>query len=147
MSTVRSLITLITGISLGGCGLFVPEIQEFGDQNYQIQMVQAIVHNITCEVRDSVNDLYSNRTHTYMDDWGVQISLDLTLVEKSDLAPDVSWMPPSPASAMFTLSSGIDLSSEATRTDKLNSFYTVRELLRLGYCDAGSARRPDADAE
>jgi hypothetical protein len=133
---MRSVIALAAWLSLNGCGVFVPEIQDFGDQNYQIQMVQAIVHNITCEVRDAVNDLYSNRKHTYMDDWGVQISLDLTLVEKSDLAPDVNWMPPSPASAIFTLKAGIDLSSQATRTDKLNSFYTIRELLRLGHCDA-----------
>jgi hypothetical protein len=47
-------------------------------------------------------------------------------------------MPPSPASAVFTLSGDAAISSQATRVEKMNFFYTVRELvLRDGeVCDA-----------
>ncbi len=121
---------------LSSCGTYVPEIQDFGNANDQIVMVQSIVHNITCEVRNAINTLYQNRQHTYMDDWGVQILLNLTITEKTGVSPSVNWMPPSPASAIFSLATGGSLSSEATRTDKLNSFYTVRELRRLNFCDA-----------
>lgn len=137
MSTLRvaSAIPLAITLILGGCGTYVPEIQEFpGDSVQGQKLVASIVTNIKCEVRDALDDLYKIQRRTFLDTWGVQMTLNLTIIEKGALNPRVDWMPPSPASAVFTLGAGGTLSSEATRTDKLTSFYTVAELRKLGRC-------------
>lgn len=122
-------------LALGGCGMYVPEIQEFpGDRADGQILVNAIIRNVKCEVRDALDDLYRIQRRTFLDTWGVQVVLNLTMVETGALNPTVSWMPPSPADAVFTLAAGGTLSSQATRTDKLSLYYTVAELRRLGRC-------------
>jgi hypothetical protein len=135
MRTIRIALPLAAALTIGGCGTYVPEIQEFPGNSVQGQkLVSAIVTNIKCEVRDALYDLYRIEKRTFLDKWGVQMTLNLTIIEKGTLNPTVDWMPPSPASAVFTLGTGGTLSSEATRTDKLSSFFTVAELRRLGPC-------------
>jgi hypothetical protein len=68
-----------------------------------------------------------------MDDWGVQMTLSLTVAEKGASNPTVNWFPPSPATAVFNLSAGANLSAEATRIDKINAYHLVRDL-RLHRC-------------
>jgi hypothetical protein len=117
---------------LVGCGTTVPKIQEIGDSVAGQQLVQAIVTNITCEVQDSINRLYEQRSTSFLDKWGVQISLNLTIDEKGAVSPSLNYLP----TVMFNLGADGSISSEATRTDKLNSYYTVKELLHLGPCEA-----------
>jgi len=122
-------------LTLGGCGTYVPDIQEFpGSRADGQQLVNAIVRNIKCEVQDALDDLYRIQRHTFLDTWGVQVVLNLTIVETGAVNPTVSWMPPSPASAVFTLAAGGTLSSAATRTDKLSLYYTVAELRKFKRC-------------
>jgi hypothetical protein len=73
---------------LGGCGLNVPELQDFGARDSQIFMVQSIVHNINCELRDAFNYLYDkNPNGTFTDKWGIQVLLDLDITEQTSVAP------------------------------------------------------------
>ena len=114
---------------LGGCGTYVPEIQEFpGDSIEGQRFVQAIVTNVTCEVRNAVAYLYTDYKTTFLDDWGVQITLILTIDEKGAVNPTVNWFPPSPATAIFNLAGRANASADATRIDTLNSYYLVDEL-------------------
>ena len=94
------------------------------------RLVQAIVTNITCEAQDAFYDLYHTRKNvtTFMDKWGVQITLKLTIDEKGTGNPTVNWLPPSPPVNIFNLSAGATLSSDATRIDILNSYYLVSDL-------------------
>jgi hypothetical protein len=147
MRTVRvaEAIPCAIALVLGGCGTYVPEIQEnASDKVAGQQLVQSIAYNVTCEVQDAIYKIYNNqdhpRKHTFLDTWGVQIALSLQVEEKSSANPIVNWLPPSPASAVFNLGFGGTLSADATRQDKLNSYYTVQQIRKLGPCDP--ATRP-----
>jgi hypothetical protein len=140
MSAIRWIVPLSAGVLIGGCGLSVPEFQENpADKVGGQQLVQSIAYNITCEVQDAIDKIYNNpdhpRKHTFLDTWGANIALNLQVEEKSSANPVVNWLPPSPASAVFNLSVGGTLSADATRQDKLNSYFTVAQLRALGPCD------------
>jgi hypothetical protein len=138
---------LALAMALSGCGTFVPGIQEIpGDPAAGQELVQAIVQNVTCEVQNAVNTVIGedkedfrtgfsrSRKTAWLDDWGIQLSLTLNIVEKSSLDPVAVWTPPGLAGIGFSLGAGGTLSSEATRDNKLKSYYTVRELLARGPC-------------
>src|SRR4051794_1850684 len=126
------LITLsfvLLSLLLSGCGLRVPEIQEIGDRTESNKFVQAILTNVTCEVRDATNDLreaYPNGT--FLDDWGIQTTLTLTNDEKGGIAPSVLWSPIGSAANLFTVAGALNFSADATRTNKINGYYLVSEL-------------------
>jgi hypothetical protein len=128
-------LPLCTAIMLGGCGLSVPELQDFGDRDSQIAMVQQITRNINCELRQAFNDLHDKEGKTFMDDWGASVMLDLDITEKSTVAPSVTWSPPPSPTVIPTLAGGVSGSSQAERDDKLHSFFTVKQLLKAGRCD------------
>jgi len=133
---------LIAGApALAACGTYVPAIQDFSaDPVSDRQLVQAIVQNVTCEVRDAVNHLYEkmkNRPHLFLDTWGAQITLNLAVEEKSEVNPTAAWFP----NTVFSLIGGVNASADATRTDILNSYFTIAELRRLQACNP--LARPD----
>jgi hypothetical protein len=140
MSAMRWSAALGMSLFAGGCGLYVPEFQEVpGDKVSGQQLVQSIVYNVTCEVQDAIDRIYNNPDHplkhTFLDTWGVQIALSLQVEEKSSVNPVVNWLPPSPATAVFNLNAGGTLSADATRQDKLNSYFTIQQIKALGPCD------------
>jgi hypothetical protein len=142
LSAIRvGLLVALSG-AIGGCGLYVPEIQEnpFDGPQGQ-QFVQEIIENITCEVQDSLYDIYARERQfdpnyvnlSFMNGWGVTIALTLTIDEKGSLNPLVSWLPtgtPTTPSSIFSLNLGATLSSEAQRIEKLNSFFLVSDLIK-----------------
>jgi hypothetical protein len=138
MSALRAAF-VSTSFFLGGCGLYTPALQDFGDETKGQQLIQSVIYNVTCEVRDAIDDIYNNPNHarksTFLDTWGVQIALSMQVEEKSSVNPVANWLPPSPASAVFNLGFGGTLSSDATRQDKTNSYFTVKQLLKLHRCD------------
>lgn len=71
------------------------------------------------------------------------MTLTLTIDEKSSLGPTVTWMPPSPVSAVFTLGGGLGAAADATRTDKMSFYYLVPTLLNEPYCQTGVAQGDD----
>jgi hypothetical protein len=150
MFKVGILFAMPIGIAsmLGGCGTYVPEIQEFPGGAAAGQLfVQAIVQNITCEVQNSIYNVISGdkedlrngvipwRQTSWLDSWGVQVTLSLQVDETGGLNPTVSWMPPSPMAAIFNLDAGATLSADALRIDKLNSYYSVKELYSRSRCN------------
>lgn len=142
MSARRVLLALITCPLLSGCGLYVPEIQDFGDKVSGQQLVESIAYNVTCEVQDAVDEIYNNPDHpiksTFLDTWGVQIALSLQVEEKGSLNPIANWLPLSPPTAIFNLTGNGTLSSDATRQDKLNSYFTIAQIRKLGPCPTGT---------
>jgi hypothetical protein len=143
MFAMRWVVPIISSALISGCGLYVPEIQEFtGDKVTGQQLVQSIAYNVTCEVQDAIDKIYNNPDHprksTFLDSWGAQIALSIQVEEKSGANPNFNWLPPSPASAVFGLAGGGTLSADATRQDKLNSYYLVSDLRTLGPCLKGT---------
>jgi hypothetical protein len=134
---------------LSGCGLFVPEIQEnpFAP-GHAVLMVQAIANSVHCEMGNALKDVliadletakkYHQKPITeFLLRWGTEMTLTLTIDEKSSLGPNLTWMPPSPASAIFTLGAGLGGAADATRTEKMSFYYLVPDLLKLPYCATG----------
>lgn len=139
MSAKRAIFLL--SFLLTACGTHVPNIQEFpGTSADAQQLVEAIVQSIHCELKNAITDVIdkdhqfgvANHGIRYTDwllnDWGVQLALTLTIEEKSSISPNAVGLPPSPATAIFTIAGGATLSADATRIDKLNFYYTVAEL-------------------
>jgi hypothetical protein len=137
MFAIRLIALFAMAEVLSGCGLRVPEIHDSGDRVEGQRFVQALLINITCELRDAVNDLRQAYPQgTFLDGFGIQTTLTLTYDEKGSLAPGVSWTPVSPANSIFTLGAGLTLSSDATRMNKIDGYYLVSELENARCSDA-----------
>lgn len=134
---VQGIVPLVAAILLGGCGTYVPDIQEFPGNTVDGQLfVKKIVENINCEITEAVQYVVEQdkrlprRTAAWFDDWGIQTTLTLTTDEKGSINPVVNWLPPSPASSIFNLAGTGLVSSAANRIDKLNSYNSVRQFLK-----------------
>jgi hypothetical protein len=136
----KHVLALPLGIAtlVGGCGFVVPELQDFGNRDQQIVLVQEITRNIHCEVRDAFYKLHNRVGPTFMDGWGVSVLLDLDIIEKTAVSPSATWSPPPSPTVIPSLAGGVSGSSQAERDDKLHSFFTVKQLLREGPCDTRS---------
>jgi hypothetical protein len=143
MSTLRLLAPLLLGCVLISCGLRVPEIAETGDRVAGQQLVEAILINITCELRDAVSDIRAAYPQgTFIDSYGIQTTLTLTYEEKGTLGPTVNWFPPSPATAVFNVGAGLNLSSDATRKNVIDGYYLVTDLQNARCSDAARPNGP-----
>jgi hypothetical protein len=149
MSAIRWGVFVGSTVFVAGCGLLVPEIQEnrFSPADGQL-MVQAIIQSVHCEAIKALKNLRADDIANAKRDqrrpvtdfllgWGVQMTLTLTIDEKSTLNPNSVWMPISPLTSVFTLSGAGTLSADATRTDKMSFYYKVSDLLKRGYCATG----------
>lgn len=129
MSAIRSLAAVVVASSLSACGTYVPEIADFGGRVEGQRLVQSILTNITCELRDAVIGLREEYPQgTFLESWGIQTTLTLTIDEKGTIAPSVLWTPPSPANAIFSLASGVGFSADALRKNVINAYFLVSEL-------------------
>lgn len=135
---VDRILPLCVAALLTGCGTYVPGIQEPpGDAADEQALINSIVHNVKCELRDSFAAVYAAHPRTVLDNWGVQMSLNFTMGENSAANPNAIWFPPGAATSIFSLAGGANLSSDATRINKVGAFYTVRELRELKECEPG----------
>jgi hypothetical protein len=149
MSARRWIASAFLSSVLGGCGFYVPDIQDLpATQGDGQLLIQVIVTSIHCEVANAVKEVIDRdvafskkyrqpRYAAFLDKWGAQLALTLTIVEKSSASPNAVWSPPTPATAVFTLGGGASISAEATRTDTLNFYYTVPQLYKRAYCRTG----------
>jgi hypothetical protein len=89
-----------------GCGTYVPALQEFYDPQDTQTMVDAVVSDVQCEVQSGIqflilDDLDAARVSralgkdqkpslAWLRSWGAQITLTLTIDEKSSINPGLS---------------------------------------------------------
>ncbi|WP_428031407.1 hypothetical protein [Ancylobacter sp.] len=116
-------------------------------------MITTIIRSVACELSYTITQVIENDRRQasdrltkaayaeFLKDWGVQAALNLTIVERSSLNPTVLLTPATPASSLFTLSGGVSGSAEATRLQKTNVFYTVKDLYRPGLFSVESKER------
>lgn len=147
-------VVAISGLAVlqAGCGAVVPKIPEtwdlVADSDATQHMEMQIKRAIFCELRDAVRTARNRvQYRTYYhgklvstaadepvpDSWGVQQTLTFTVDEQSKLTPGATYTWPlnAAASQTFALSAGGQLSSDATRTDKFESFYTIADLANV----------------
>lgn len=127
---------------LGGCGLAIPSQTEIWDAKDFLateHMVKQIKLAIYCDLRDAViaarnssSDIsFRGRPVTTTEDvqipdtWGAQVTLTLTTDETSKLTPGVSL---TNLAKTFTFGLGGTLSSQATRVDKYDTFYSIADI-------------------
>jgi len=91
-------------VVLCGCGTYVPNIQEYGNDTQADLLVKAIVGSIRCEIGNAVkteinNDKLASRANggrvyaAYLNNWAALVVLTLQVDELSALNPSVSWLP------------------------------------------------------
>ena len=130
-------------VLLSGCGVHVPDIQEAGGRPEGQRFVQAVLTNITCELRAALNDLHQTFPKgTFIDKWGVQTTLTLTYDEDGALASNILWTPPNPATSIFSLGTGVNFSSDAKRINTINAYYLVSDLERAKCSDEARPHGP-----
>jgi hypothetical protein len=145
MAAKRILLSsIVLAFALGGCGTYVPAIQEFwegpspdapflsagGDLEYKIK--QKVYCDIVAAVRQNASLLPRH--------WAVQVTLDLQVDESSALNPGVAWNTVLPnvltrfpsgtvtSPQSFSLGFGGTLSSQGTREDKFGNYWNLDKL-------------------
>jgi hypothetical protein len=137
---IRATLLLFC-LPLAACGTYVPPLQEYVEgPEAGGQLVHAILQNVTCELKNAVYDvleqdrrdfregIIASRNTAWLETWGAQLVLNITIDEKGTVNPKINGLPPSPASAIFNIAGEATGSSASTRIDKLHSFYTIKEL-------------------
>ena len=148
-----SLILMV----LAGCGTSTPGLGSWPDSSTinEETMIQEIVRSVSCELRAAVTNIIdkdiddskrrpSGRRYTdFLNDWGAEVALNLTIIEKSSLSPSAIITSATNILPIFSANSGISLSSEATRMEKMNTFYTIKQLYYPGNpnCEPGDGNR------
>ena len=151
MLEIRLALPLMASLLVTGCGTYVPGLEEPLSSRVDGQLlVQSIVQNIDCEIRNAIGDIIrrdkeevrsgfrTRRQTAWLDNWGVQSSLTLQVNESGALNPSAQWLPPSPASAIFTLAGAGSLSTTATRVEKMGSYYSVAQIVHDFRCNPES---------
>lgn len=149
LNVTRRLLMVPPFFFLSGCGTFVPDLQELSlDPGAEQKLIQAIVTSIHCDISRAVIQFINQdietakfnqgrRLGSWIYNWGAQVTITLTVEEKTIVNPTVVGMPPSPLTSVFTIGGTATGSADATRTEKVNYFYTVQDLYRRGLCTVG----------
>jgi hypothetical protein len=139
MSALRFVVISAVAATLGGCGLFTPEMQTFWETKDQEKRFEnIIVNNVKCEIRNGVyeairllqtnpNSRYPGNDIRWLERQGATVTLKLVVDEKSSLNPGISYAdtPPLP----FSLGVGTANSADATRTETVAFTYSFHDLL------------------
>jgi hypothetical protein len=102
--------------TLGGCGTYVPDLQEWPNNNYvgSVLLIHAIVRSVECSLKHAVTNVVnadvtqaplhaSHRAYTdFLNDWGAEVAFTFTIVEKSGANPGAVWKPVTPLTSVFT---------------------------------------------
>jgi len=115
----RLIRALLSALLLSGCGTYVPSFHEFYDTTDSDTMIEAITEHVQCEVKDAVQFLIlddqdaaafksqltgevESPSLDWLYKWAAQITLIITVDEKSMLNPSITFTPPQPsATATF----------------------------------------------
>lgn len=144
-SRTKLAVTVTMLVSLTGCGTYVPSLNGSSAPGSDQLFVQSIVQSIRCEIKDAIQYIVQTdirspqgpngaRTYAWFDTWGAQATLALSTTERGEVSPGAAWIS-NPLTSLFQLGGSVDVSTQATRTDTLNFFFTVQEFLNAPVTD------------
>jgi hypothetical protein len=133
MTKPRYFAVLSAVLMLGGCGTYVPAIQEIGETPGALSEFTPggafefkIRAKVYCDIVDAV--LAARGAGILPTGWAVQTTLDLQVDETGSLNPGVTFIDPMAASQTFSVGLGGVLSSASTREDKYGSYWDLDKL-------------------
>ncbi len=125
---------LFSLLALAGCGSRTPPISDYGNEARTQELIHAIVHSVHCEIFNAVSSVIPTswaNSHQFLEGWGAEVLLTLQIDEITALNPNGVWSIPLTPPNFFTFGLGGTISQHATRTEKLNFFYSVDEIQTL----------------
>jgi hypothetical protein len=127
---------------VGGCGLNVPEMQEWYEPREQQKITEnKLINHIKCELHKGVDDAIdkyygagkrSGLSAEWIKSWLATVTLKLTVDEKGTANPGISWVRPLSDVRTFTLGAGVNGSSDATRIETISFTYPLKDLRAAG---------------
>jgi hypothetical protein len=142
LSTKQLLLVLAILPFVGGCGLHVPGLQgEFESKDYEKANENIIVNQIECElthgIQETLNDPFfktpgplRGNSVDWLDTWAAQVTLDLTVEDKSTLSPGISLTEPysAPSKSSRGIGIGVQGSADATHKESMSFAYSFADL-------------------
>ena len=135
MSARRFIPCAVACSLLNGCGTYVPQLQEFYDTQTAETMVAAIVEHVQCEVKTGVQflilddidaaaeaktlGLNQGLSVNWLEKWAAQVTLTLTIDEKSAISPTATDTPITTVAQTFSVAIGGTASADGTRKETL----------------------------
>ncbi len=141
-------------LSLAGCGLRTPNLLAFSTNINDAKIaVNHVVNEVKCELIQGVTKVLNDdkqiagrdgkpRKLEWFESWSAKITLTLNVEESSSLSPGATYTDPLSSviktfsdgstvstSRVVTVSAGGQLSSKASRIEKLDFFVTFRDFL------------------
>src|SRR5690348_11399361 len=109
MSVKHRAASTLLCVALAGCGTYVPSTREWPNVSDRAEsdMIATIVSSVACELSYTVTQVIdkdrreaklrpSHKRYTdFLFDWGVEVAINITVVERSSVNPTVLLMPPS----------------------------------------------------
>ena len=142
MPTCGLVFSAAIALLVGGCGLYVPEMQEWYEPpDLQKVTENRIINHIKCELHKGVDDAIdkyygagkrSGYKAEWIKDWLGTVTLKLTVDEKSSSNPGLSWVSALSDTKTFTLGAGANGSADATRIETISFTYPLRDLRLAG---------------
>ncbi|MBI3703229.1 MAG: hypothetical protein HY244_05080 [Rhizobiales bacterium] len=143
MRKVYSVAAVIfCAMVLMGCGLSVPEIEEWYQPREQQKITEnRIINHIKCELHkgmDAALDKYlipgkkSGYSAEWFKSWLATVTLKLSVDEKSSINPGVTWVRNWSNNRSFTLGAGVNASADATRVETISFTYPLKGLRMAG---------------
>jgi hypothetical protein len=136
------LFGVIAAVSVGGCGLNVPEMQEWYEPREQQKITEnRLINHIKCELHKGVDDAIdkyygagkrSGLSAEWIKSWLATVTLKLTVDEKGTANPGISWVRPLSDTRTFSLGAGVNGSSDATRIETISFTYPLKDLRTAG---------------
>ncbi|GJD74133.1 hypothetical protein [Methylobacterium goesingense] len=165
---MKYFLLLILALTLSGCGITVPQLNEqweaaiLGDK-----LAENVKASIYCEFRHAVADLGSNRipylgrdVDLVPDNWGAQITITLQVDENTAVSPSLTLnhtlpgaiatfpnRPSVPVPQSFNLPFSARVSSQATRIDKYDTFYILKNFKKPVEEYESCAKRPSVTGD
>ncbi|SEH87176.1 hypothetical protein [Tardiphaga sp. OK245] len=153
---VRKATALLLTMVTAGCGTFIPSQRDWpnDDTTDVANMNTYLAASVICELsyavtiaiekdRGSAKLRPNGRAYSsYLNDWGVEVSTDLTASESSTVNPSGSWSPFLAPAALASISGGFSVGATSSNEDNNNVFYPLSALYKPAYFTVGTQERP-----
>lgn len=129
VKSVNPLLVVLTA-SIGGCGLTLPAMQNFGgDREHEEADENIILNHIKCEIHAGVQTVLfdprfypptatTGKPPDWIRKWGAKVSYVLTADEKSSFNPGLTYKNSLARAGTFvSLGGGVQTSAEAQRKE------------------------------